>query len=156
MNEKPPKPSMLKIALQDSWTVGAGLFGIIVAGVVIFMIIQTPARDRIGGFWAAMGLFAAIAGACFAFIAWHLPQRSRHVYDVWERGILGTAKLLSVKDIGMRRTRQRVIRYQYNYESQVYEKGDNVKLTWHPTDEELDIIIDPQDPDTALLVILFD
>jgi Na+/melibiose symporter-like transporter len=152
---KPAPPNALKVGMQDTLTTFAAIIGIVIAITLVIMLIQTPSSQQNNGFWEVMALFAVIAVVGFVVAGVRATSRARNIQAMWERGVMETARVLSIKDVGFGRTRQRILRYSYAYNGKTYEKGTSVNRNWSAPGEELSILVDPQNPDDALLLFKY-
>jgi hypothetical protein len=129
---KPDPPNALKVGVQDTITTAGALIGIIIVIALGLMLIQTPASQQRNDFWEVMAVFAGIAVLCFIVAAVRVNSRLRSIHAMWERGVMETAHIVSMQDIGFGRTRQRIMRYSYTYNGKTYEKGTSVNQRWSP------------------------
>ena len=155
MSYKSMKPTTLKIVMQDFMSSLAALVSIVIIITLVIMLIQTPPHQQANGFWEAMGLFFGIVVVCGLILYWRIPRRVRAIHAKWDRSIPAEADILSLQDVGAGRYRQRVLRYRYEYEGKIYEKGTNVGRNWQPGKNTIHILVDPEEPDKALVTTFY-
>lgn len=155
MNDKPALPSMLKIGLQDTISV---IIVFLILGLpfgLVGLFLETSARNRNSEFWSVVAIVVIAILISVALLVWRLRHKQAKIHGLWARGIVDTATIISVQDVGGGRYRQRVLRYSYVYEDKTYTKGTQVGRKWTPPSETLPIMIDPQNPDKSLLIFQY-
>ncbi len=147
MREKPPQPTLLKIALQDQVVGAAGFFGIV-------LIVSTVLVAFVGDVGSeVMAILTALIVLCLVIAAWRLIRRATQIRRIWERGVRRPAFITSLQYMGYGRSLRKVVLYQYEFGGKMYRKREIFMPRWQPPiSNVLDIIVDPERPDKPLIV----
>lgn len=156
MQLKPPPPNLFRIAVQD--TIGA-FVGVIAVGMLITAVplfALTPAENRDTGFWLMMAAVAGIFLLCLAVLIWRLPKRRRYILEKWQRSIPCTATVIAIKVEGAGKEQRRFLHFEYDYRGKTYKNIEYISRYWKiQEDDTVNILVDPEEPDQALLLEVF-
>lgn len=156
MQLKPPPPNLLRIAIQDTIGAFAAVIavGMLITAVPFFVLI--PAENRDNSFWVMVAGVAGIFLLCLVVLIWRLPKRRRYIHEKWQRSIACTGTVVAIKVEGIGKEQRRFLHFEYDYQGETYKNIEYISRYWDiEADAKVEILVDPEDPDHALLLEVF-
>lgn len=156
MQLKPPPPNLFRVAIQDTIGAFVGVIGVGMLITAVPLFVLTPAENRDAAFWLMMAAVAGIFLLCLVVLIWRLPRRRRYIHDKWQRSIACTGTVVAIKVEGIGKEQRRFLHFEYDYQGKTYKNIEYISRYWE-IDEgaKVEILVDPEEPDQALLLEVF-